>query len=199
MIILTCIPPLSSLPAIPSTSSIISTCFLGSALWPDKAQRVQLQGNCRITFPYAFLFQTLHQVSQKALAPVSNKFPKFPLSSPPFHSKVGGLLFPTGSSNSGTTLGSLSSDVFEQRMSTGSETFSLLISLDATVFVLLSVLILIETICPKICSKSRLKSAKSPLQVDVRRSKTSLLKLPIAWSEWGEGKPYFLLFKLANH
>ena len=67
---------------------------------------------------------------------------------------------------------SSSSDVFEQSMSTGSEPFSLLISLDATIFVLpTSVLILIETICPKICSKSRLKSAKSPLSVDVRRSK----------------------------
>ena len=74
--------------------------------------------------------------------------------------------------------GSLSSDVFERRTSTGSEPFSLLISLDATVFVLPSVLILIETICPKICSKSRLKSAKSQFPVDVRRSKTSLLKLP---------------------
>ena len=76
-------------------------------------------------------------------------------------------------------LGSLSSDVFERRTSTGSEQFSLLVSLDATVFVLPSVLILIETICPKICSKSRLKSAKSPFPVDVRRSKTSLLKPPI--------------------
>ena len=67
---------------------------------------------------------------------------------------------------------SSSSDVFEQSMSTGSEPFSLLISLDATIFVLsTSVLILIETICPKICSKSRLKSAKSQLSVDVRRSK----------------------------
>ncbi|CAH3015080.1 unnamed protein product, partial [Porites evermanni] len=36
----------------------------------------------------------------------------------------------------------------------------------------------VETICPKMCSKSRLKSAKSPLPVNVRRSKTSLLKLP---------------------
>ena len=35
-----------------------------------------------------------------------------------------------------------------------------------------------KTICPKICSKSRLKCAKSPFPVDVRRSKTSLLKLP---------------------
>ena len=76
------------------------------------------------------------------------------------------------------TLGSLSSDVFERRTSSGSEPFPLLISLDATVFILPSVLILRETICPKICSKSRLKSAKRPFPVDVRRSKTSLLKLP---------------------
>ena len=76
-------------------------------------------------------------------------------------------------------LGSLSSDVFELRTSTGSEPFPLLISLDTTVFILPSVLILTETICPKICSKSRLKSAKRPFPVDVRRSKTSLLKLPI--------------------
>jgi len=75
-------------------------------------------------------------------------------------------------------IGSLGSDVFERRTSTGSEPFSLLVSLDATVFVLPSVLILIETICPKICLKLRLKCAKSPFPVDVRRSKTSLLKLP---------------------
>ena len=42
-----------------------------------------------------------------------------------------------------------------------------------------SVLILKEKICSKICSKSRLKCAKSPFPVHVRRSKTSLLKLPI--------------------
>ena len=77
----------------------------------------------------------------------------------------------------GHGIGSLSSDVFKRRTSTGSEPFSLLVSLYATVFVLPSVLILKETICPKICSKSRLKCAKSPFPVDVRRSKTSLLKL----------------------
>ena len=74
------------------------------------------------------------------------------------------------------------SDVFERRTSTGSEPFALLMSLDATVFILPSVLILIETISPKICSKSRLKSAKRPFPVDVRRSKTSLLKLPNSWT-----------------
>ena len=78
---------------------------------------------------------------------------------------------------SDTLLGSLSSNVFERRTSTGSEPFSLLVSLYATVFVLPSVLILKETICSKICSKSRLKCAKSPFPVHVRRSKTSLLKL----------------------
>ena len=57
--------------------------------------------------------------------------------------------------------------------------FSLLICLDATKFVWLSVLSLIETICPKVCSKSQLKCAKSSLRIDVRRSKRSLLKLSI--------------------
>ena len=50
--------------------------------------------------------------------------------------------------------------------------------LDATKFVFLSVFTLKERFFPRICSKSRLKSAKSPLPVDVRRSKTSLLKTP---------------------
>ena len=63
----------------------------------------------------------------------------------------------------------------QRRTSTGSEPFSLLIILDATP----SVLVLLETIRPKICSKSRPEGAKSPLTVDVRRSKRSLLKLPI--------------------
>ena len=62
-----------------------------------------------------------------------------------------------------TTLGSLSGDVFEQHMSTGSEPFFLSICLDATKLVLLSVFTLKETIYPRICSKSRLKSPKCPL------------------------------------
>ena len=51
-------------------------------------------------------------------------------------------------------IGSLSSDVFERRMSTGSEPFSLLTCLDTTKFVLLhvSVFALIEMICSKIYS-----------------------------------------------
>ena len=42
------------------------------------------------------------------------------------------------------------SGVFERRTATGSKAFSLFISLDATTFVLMSVITHIETICPKI-------------------------------------------------
>ena len=75
---------------------------------------------------------------------------------------------------------SLSRDVFERCMSTGSEPFSLLMCLDAIKFVLLSLFTLKETICPRICSKSRPKSAKTPLPVDVHCSKRLLLKLPFS-------------------
>ena len=62
-------------------------------------------------------------------------------------------------------------------MSTRSEPFSVLIFRDATKFLSLSVFTLIEKICLKFCSKSPFKSVKSPLSIDLRRSKTSLLKL----------------------
>ena len=87
--------------------------------------------------------------------------------------------------NNATTVTSVGENiwVFEQRTLTGSESFSLSICLDSclddTKFVFPSVLTLIETIYPKICSRAKPKSAKSPLPVDVRRSKTSLLKLPL--------------------
>lgn len=64
--------------------------------------------------------------------------------------------------------------VFKQRTSNVSEPLKLLICLDATKFFTLN-----ETICPRICSKSRLKNAKSPLPANVRRSETSLINLPI--------------------
>ena len=67
-----------------------------------------------------------------------------------------------------------SSNVFERRMSPGSEPFPLLMCLDATNFVLLSVFTLKEMICPRICWKSLLKSGKSPLPVDMHRSKLRL-------------------------
>ena len=66
-------------------------------------------------------------------------------------------------------------------MSTGRKPFSILICLNAAIFVLLSVFTLIETICPniKFCSKSQLKSAESPLLGGVHCSKTlnSLFKI----------------------
>ena len=63
---------------------------------------------------------------------------------------------------------------FKQRTSNVSEPLKLLICLDETKFFTLN-----ETICPRICSKSRLKNAKRPLPANVRRSETSLINLPI--------------------
>ena len=73
---------------------------------------------------------------------------------------------------SSRSIGSLSSDVFDWRTSTGSEPFSLLVCLNVTKFVLLSVVTLLETIWPEVCSKSRLKSAKSPLPLKLPNEKT---------------------------
>ena len=75
-------------------------------------------------------------------------------------------------------IGSLSKDVFERRTSTGSEAFSLFIRLDTTKFVLLSFFSQIKTIYLRVSTKPQPNAAKSPLPVDVRRSKTLLLKLP---------------------
>ena len=61
--------------------------------------------------------------------------------------------------------------------------FSLLICLDAIKFVLLAVFTLIETFCPKMCSKSRLKSEKSPLPVYVHRRFLNSLIVCQSWSE----------------
>ena len=77
-------------------------------------------------------------------------------------------------------IGSLSKGVFERRTSTGSEVFSLLTCLDDIKFVFLSFFTVIEAIWLKICAKPPSKNQKRPLPVDVRRSKTLLLKLPIA-------------------
>ena len=77
------------------------------------------------------------------------------------------------------TLGSLSKDVFEGSTSTGSERFSLFICLDANKFVLLSFFSLMKRIYPRVSNKPLPNNAKGPLPVDVRRSTTLLLKLPI--------------------
>ena len=85
-------------------------------------------------------------------------------------------------------LGSLSKDVFERRMSIGSEAFSIFICLDADKFVLPSLFSLVKTIYPRVSTKPLPNDAKSPLPVDFQRlsktfkdflSKTLLLKLPI--------------------
>ena len=77
-----------------------------------------------------------------------------------------------------SSIGSLSKDVFEPRTSTGSEAFSLFICLDTNKLVLLSFFSLLKTIYPRVSTKSFPSDAKSPLPVDVRRSKTLLLKFP---------------------
>ena len=76
------------------------------------------------------------------------------------------------------SLESLSKGVFERRTSTGSEAFSLLTCLDDIKFVFLSFFTVIEAIWLKIWAKTPSKDEKRPLPVDVRRSKTLLLKLP---------------------
>ena len=73
-------------------------------------------------------------------------------------------------------LESLSKDVFERRMSIGSEAFSIFICLDAYKFVLPSLFSLIKTIYPRVLTKLLPNDAKSPLPVDFRRSKTILDK-----------------------
>ena len=91
----------------------------------------------------------------------------------------GRRVYPSSSSSSSSSIGSLSKDVFEGRTSTGSEPFSLFICLDANKFVLLSFFSLIKTIYQRVSTKPLPHDAKSPLPVDVCRSKTPSLKLPI--------------------
>ena len=71
---------------------------------------------------------------------------------------------------------------FERRTSSGCKSFSLLICLDTSKFSLLSFFTLIKTICPKICSKSRLISGKSPLPFNVHRSERRCLNSLLATS-----------------
>ena len=86
----------------------------------------------------------------------------------------------SSSSSSSLLLGSLSKDVLERRTSTGSEAFFSFICLDSNKFVLLSFFSLIKRIYARVWTKPLPNDAKSPLPVDVRRSKTLLLKLSIS-------------------
>ena len=65
--------------------------------------------------------------------------------------------------------------VFERRTSIESETFFLFIRLDANKFVSLSFFPVIKTVYLIVSTKPLLNDAKSPLPVDVHRSKTLLL------------------------
>lgn len=76
-----------------------------------------------------------------------------------------------------SVVGSLSRGEFEQRTSSGSQAFSLLICLHATRFDLLSVSTLTEKICLKFGRDHCPRKQKSHFRVDVHRSKTSALKL----------------------
>ena len=78
-------------------------------------------------------------------------------------------------------LGSLSSDVFERRTSTGSGLFALF-SLDFEQIFEQNVSLRVKTLSNTNLVASRyIKREKHSLPVDVRRSKTSLVKLPIIW------------------
>ena len=61
---------------------------------------------------------------------------------------------------------------------TGSEAFFLFICLDAIKFLSLTFFSLLKTIYLRVLTKPLPNDAKSPLPVDVRRSKTLLLKFP---------------------
>ena len=69
-------------------------------------------------------------------------------------------------------MGNLSNGVFERRTPTGSKAFSVLICLDAAKFGLLSVFTLRDDF-PESLGKTTAQGCKSPLPVDLRRSKTS--------------------------
>lgn len=75
-------------------------------------------------------------------------------------------------------IGNLSTGVLGRCTSTESEAFSPWVCLDATIFLLVSLFILVEAIWPKVWAKSLPKNVRGPLPVDIRRSKTSLLELP---------------------
>ena len=74
-------------------------------------------------------------------------------------------------------IGSLIEGVFGRSTSTEIKAFYRLIWLDGTTFVLPCFLTLIQTICRKSLAITLPKNGKSPLPVDLRRSKTSLLEL----------------------
>jgi len=110
-------------------------------------------------------------------------------------------------------IGSLSKGVFERRTSTEIKAFYRLIWLDVTTFVLPCFVTLIPTICRKGLAKPLPENEKSPLPVDLRPSKTSLLELlmkglsegfllPSQWRTQGRGprgRPHYFQTKLKKN
>ena len=107
-------------------------------------------------------------------------------------------------------IGSLSEGVFERRTSTGNKAFYRLISVKATTFISPCFVTLIQTICRRSLAITLPKNGKSPLPVDLGRSKTSLLELlmkglrdgfllPSQWRTQGRGprgRPHYFQTKL---
>ena len=79
----------------------------------------------------------------------------------------------------GLTLGSLSSNVFERRTSTGSGLFSFFDGGFAQIFSQIASITVKKLRNTNFISSRHVKRENTSLPVDVRRSKTSLLKLPI--------------------
>ena len=88
----------------------------------------------------------------------------------------------------------LSKHVFERCKSTRSETFSRFLCLDANKLLLLTFFSLLKTIYPRVLNKPLPNDAKRSLPVDVRRSKTLLLKLPNAFAQ----AHYWLIWRKEN-
>ena len=76
-------------------------------------------------------------------------------------------------------LGSLSNDVFERRTSTGSGLFSFFDGGFAQIFSQIASITVKKLRNTNFISSRHVKRENTSLPVDVRRSKTSLLKLPI--------------------
>ena len=87
------------------------------------------------------------------------------------------------------TIGSLSNDVYERRMSTGSGPFSSLDDGFAQIFNQIVSIRVKKLSNTNFISSRDIKREKSSLLVDVRRSKTSLLKFPIA----GQQSPLLII------
>ena len=77
------------------------------------------------------------------------------------------------------SLGSLSNNVFERRTSTGSDLFSFFDGGFAQIFSQIASIIVKKLRNTNFISSRHVKRENTSLPVDVRRSKTSLLKLPI--------------------